>query len=269
MPGESLLSEFIDRTRLGLIRRQHDVINTLRLVRASAAQNQVELSRLDEKLRDLIGLELLNWFRNKVTMEWMNFCARLSLGARDAGQLTDMKHANTIGGFAEDKGEATRVWRGRHEGFVDITISVDHAANLKFVRAFVEAGPGVQKHVIGAAKVDDAHGDKLTLASLPVYRRIWIKTGDSALATNPAFVITPEGAIEANYDDEVLQGIGAGQVQTGDAAMYPFVGYKEYSAEDRANPTARVMRRANANSAMHGARKIVELLATKSPEHIK
>ena len=266
MPNESLLTEFVTRTRLRLIARQHDVINTLRLVRAAAAQNQAELTQLDESLRDLIGLQLVTWFRTKVTMEWMNFCAGLSLGEREAGQLTDMKHANTIGGFAENNAEATTIWRGRHEGFVDITISVDHAANLKVVRAFLEAGPGTLNTLRDTAAVEDANGT-LTLATLPVYRRIWIKAGESALAQNPAFVITPEGAIEANYDDEVLQGIGAGRVETGDAAM--FIGHKPYSADERANPVTSVMRRANANSAMHGAEKILQLLATKTPMEIK
>ena len=93
------------------------------------------------------------------------------------------------------------------------------------------------------------------------------KAGASALATNPAFVITPEGAIEANYDDEVLQGIGAGAVQTGDAATN--VGYRSYSTEDRADPVTSVMRRANASSAMSGANKVMQLLATKTPDEIK
>ena len=184
MPGATLLEEFLERQRIMVGARLHDLNSVLRLARITAEHDAPQDLEIDARLRAAVNVEALRaWFVREVTIQWMNLCTQVSLGSRAAG----------------------------HGGMIDITIDVSFdtdGAQLRFVGARNEAGPGAAA-VLRDAR--DDHGTPYTLATLPVYRRVWLKTSDSRLDTVPAFVITPEGAIEAQLDDDALAAIGAGR----------------------------------------------------------
>lgn len=215
----TLLDEFCERERTQLDLKEHDIDDMLRLLRGSAARNlPQDLAALDTTLRAIAGDPALPaWFEHKLTMEWMNFCARLSLGPRAPGQDTDMPGANQVGGVHAAGERGRRAWAGGPErGAVDITVAVSFgpdgsAPELQFVGACSHMGPGAGAILRTTGGLRDEHGVPYTLATLPVYRSVWLKTGDSRLDTWLAFVITPEGAIEANFDDGTLAAIGAGR----------------------------------------------------------
>ena len=229
-PGGNLLGEFIERERLQLLQKKHDAKDRLRLIRRSAARELPhQLEVLDASLRSLLGDPVLTaWFEHKTTMEWMNFCTRVSLGKRADGQDTDMPGANQAGGIAGAGRRGIVAWNAGHGGMIDVTIDVSmgsdgSAPELQFHDARAEAGTGAAAVLRSASDERDEHGTPYTLATLPVYRRVWLKTGASRLDSFPAFVITPEGAIEADLDDPTLASIGAGRsdgnVPKGDAMI--------------------------------------------------
>ena len=216
IPGGSLLDEFFERERLQLLVRKDDIKNVLRLIRRSAARNMPhELATLHDKLREVIGAPALTtWFEHKTTMEWMNFCARLSLGPRTAGQTTDMPGANQLGGRRAAGPRGATAWIAGPDGSIDITLDVSLGSEgdtpeVQFLEARTGAGPGAATVLRSASNERDEHGAPYTLATLPVYRCVWLKTSDSRLDTTLAFVITPEGAIEANLDNATLASFGA------------------------------------------------------------
>jgi hypothetical protein len=259
--SHDMLDEYFERIPLQLVVKRADAIGVLRQLRASALANPHELAALDRKLHDLIkNTAFVDWYMHELTMGWMNFTARLSLGGRKPGQHTDMLGANELGGVREGGEKATVAWRGSHDGFVDVRLRVSKQGTPEFASAMVAGGPGASKLLKNAGNDRDHDGSHLTLANLPVYRRIWLTDGDSALDINPAFVITPEGAIEANLDDPLLARLGGG----GADAMHDFTeAFDERAHRDQEKPSRPTHR---ATQGMAGARAVLVALAGKTPE---
>lgn len=188
-PGGTLLNEFLERVRLDLAPRLLDESDLLRRMRVSNSREfPHDFDAIEpELLTGRVDPPLSAWFKHKVTMAWMNLCSRVSLGP------------------------GLVAWNAGHGGMIDITVDVSfdtEGARLQVIAAKNEAGPGAAA-VLRDAR--DDHGTPYMLATLPVYRRVWLKTGDSRLDITPAFVITPEGEIEANLDDDTLAAIAAGR----------------------------------------------------------
>lgn len=266
-PSGTVLDEYIERCTSRLYAKRIHAIATLRLIRASATKNTTELARLDEQLSEMIDSEALgSWFKHKVTMEYMNLCARLSLGSPASGQATSMPGANISGGLAESGVSASKAWSGAHEGFIDVVVSVAGGAP-SFARASLSGGPGMLG-IMRDASVDlDDNGQPYTLATLPVFRRVFLKYGDGPLSLSPAFVITPEGAIEANFDNAVLASLGGGPaLSEGDEAL---AGRGPLVDPERKDAFATVARRAFAAQAMTGAHRVVAVLRTKNSEVLR
>ena len=188
-PGGSLLTEFFERERLAVTARLLDESDVLRLVRVSApGKFPHDFDAIEPVL--LAGARdpgLSDWFKDQVAMAWMNLCTRVS------------------------RGPGLVVGSAGHGGMIDITVEVSfgaHGAQLQLVSAKNEAGPGAAAALRGAR---DEHGTPYTLATLPVYRRVWLKTSDSRLDVTPAFVLAPTGELEAQLDDDALAAIGAGR----------------------------------------------------------
>lgn len=256
-----LVDDYLEEQRIRLVVTRHDAESRLILLAQRAAQvNGADLARLDVDLRTLIADGTLrDWFRQRVALEWMNVLARLSLGRRPRGQTTNFAGANTVGGFAEAGINATKQWRSG-DGFVDIYVAVDDAGALAVDKVSATGRPGVANILAGLDQQEDAGGQKYKLGSMPVFRRIWIKTGPSPLEASPAFVITPEGALEINYDDPQLAHIG-GARELADARAYDRA--DRYDGRD---PDERARRTVRATHAMIGAQKVTMLLAQTDTE---
>ena len=87
-----------------------------------------------------------------------------------------------------------------------------------------------------------------------------MKSGDTKLDVNPAFVITPEGALEVNYDDPILAQLGGAR---------GLEGASPYDAYDGRDPVARTQRAARASYTIAGAEKIMTLLASSRMGDLK
>lgn len=265
-----MLDEFIEATRAQLRVKKHNATTTIRLLRSSAAQQaRTGLVTLDEQLRAALGgSEVPTWFDAKVTMEWMNFCARMSLGGPKDAQRTELAGANEVGGILDSRDpEAIADWRGNHDGFVEIVLSVPdtiHGTNgVALTSAKAVTGPRAAKIVNTAGAVTGADDRTLTLATLPVFRRITLKTGSTALETNIAFVITPDGSIEADLGNKVLAAIGRGEPVELNGAQV-FHGTERLSDDDRRDPSVLVERSNRAVLAMAGALRVKAWLATQN-----
>lgn len=265
--AESLLGEFMKRQRSKLLEKKHDAVTTLAILESSAAGTATrDYIELDSKLRTLIGsAELIAWFRQKVTMEWLNFVARVSLGPRAAGQNTDMIGANVIDGIAAEGTDARKQWLGS-EGFVEIAITVpDHVDGLHGVaiqKATVPSSFGamtILKH--GAT---DQSGQPYDLSTLPLYRRVWLRAQSSKLSESPAFVITPDGQIEADVSNPILAAIGSGQpTPIGDVVHV--VGGHRFTDEEKQNPNAWRDRAVASTQSIIGAHRVRDVLRGASP----
>lgn len=263
MTTADLLQEFISRERLMLYARQSDVLTRLTMTHAKTAPSDVaspEFVALADKLRNLLESGALKeWFRNRVTMEWLNFMTRVSLGPRPAGQTTELTGANTIGGIPSGDTEARREWVGA-DGMVEIRLKVPdvvHGANgLALQRAEIPSS-------FGAAEIlHRIRAQTHSLATLPVYRRVWLQTGDSKLTESPAFVITPEGAIEADMNNPVLAVIGSQLPMNVGESTYT-VGTTRRGDEARWSPGV------TATYCRTGAQLVRDMLRGISPEVLK
>jgi hypothetical protein len=262
-PGMPLAGQFVEMQRARLVVKREDAVDMLRVIKASAAkQKPAALATLDGSLKQLIFDGTLGaWFRNKVTMEWLNFVARISLGPRPEGQVTNMRGANTIGGIGEAGTQGIVQWQGGHDGFIEITVDAESKDALSVSKTVVSGRPGAAEVLKSRSSKKDESGDQYTLATMPVFRRIWLKTGDSRLETTPAFVITPEGALEVNYDDPKLAVIGG--------AAAPKIGEGPYQPLDASDPRGWADRARRATHAMAGAQRIVALLSSKTSENLQ
>jgi hypothetical protein len=258
--GGPLVDEFLERQRDYLVVKKEDAIDRLRLLKARAAQvSGASMATLDEKLKDmLLGGDIRQWFRQKVTLEWINLVARLSLGRPPPGQATNMPGANASGGWHDAGVRSTVQWRGEHDGFIDITVAVDASGAASFVDAQLRNRPGAAGILRSMGESKSA--DDPTLATVPAFRRIWVKSGDTKLDVNPAFVITPEGALEVNYDDPILAQLGGAR---------GLEGASPYDAYDGRDPVARTQRAARASYTIAGAEKIMTLLALQDVEKVR
>lgn len=256
-----LVEEYLAQQDNHLIVKKDRAITRLQMMKAHAAKvSGADMAHLDEQLQTLISENTLReWFRQRVTLEWINLLARLSLGRRAKGQTTNFVGANTIGGFHEGGVKATKQWRGG-EGFVDITVAVDDAGGLAVQDASVAGRPGAASVLKNLTKQEDANGAEYRLGSMPAFRRVWLRFGATKLDVNPAFVMTPEGALEVNYDDPVLARLGGAHGLDGATA---------HDAYDGRDPAERSQRTTRATYAMIGAQRIVALLATKTTEGLK
>lgn len=254
-----LVDEFASIQRGHLLAKKSDAVDRLRLLRARAARvNGASMAALDANLKALLeNGDLCEWFRQAVTLEWINLVARLSLGRRPQGQATNLPGANASGGWHDAGARGTVQWRAEHDGFVDITVAVGAGGKLSFESAHLANRPGAAEILRGLAGESTATGEDMSLGTVPAFRRIWLKLGDTKLDVNPAFVITPDGALEVNFDDPVLARIGgAGELESATA-------YDRYDGRD---PVERTRRAARATYAMAGAEKIVTLL---KPVHME
>ena len=269
MPGEPLHVEFIARQKSKLLEKKNDIKTTLRLIRSSAAgKARRDLVELDDALRTLIGsADLRGWFRQKVVMEWMNFIARISLGPRAKDQGTDMPGANKIDGIAAAGPKARQQWTGA-DGFVEIRFTTPDVINglkgVELQRATIPSSYGAMQTLRESGDSTDANGGAFTLATLPVYRRIWLQTGSSMLSEAPAFVITPDGNIECDVSNPVLAAIGSGgRVDVGEVVHG--VGGSRLSEEERKDEGAWMRRTVGASQCLVGAHLIREKLRGISP----
>jgi hypothetical protein len=257
-----IVDEFVGMQRTYLVVKKADAIDRLRLLRARAAHvNGASMAALDENLKDmLLHSDIQQWYRTKVTLEWINLVARLSLGRRPRGQATNLPGANASGGWHDAGARGTAQWRGPHDGFIDVTVGVDASGTASFVDAQLTNRPGAAEILRGMGGEAQASGASMTLEALPAFRRIWLSSGDTKLDTNPAFVITPEGALEVNYDDPVLARVGGAR---GLECASP------HDAYDGRDPVARTQRAARASYAIVGAEKIMTLLARQDVEKVR
>lgn len=260
-----MLDEFIEATRAQTLGRKHDALTTVRLLRSSASQQvRTGLVSLDEQLRAALrGPELATWFNTKVTMEWMNFCARMSLGGPKDPEKPELTVANQLGGvLASGDPQARADWRRPHDGFVEIGISVPDEVRgtegLSLTVAKAVTGPRAVEIVHTASALMGPDGKPLTLATLPVFRRITLRTGPTALEVHVAFVITPDGTIEADLGNEVLAAIGRGEpVQLGGTRLL-------HGTERRPDSISNAIELGQLGAlAMVGAQRIAAWLATQ------
>lgn len=283
----NLLDEFIVRERHMLLGKKGDIMARLMIMHEHASgKATADTVKLGEQLGSLIrDPKLTAWFRNKVTMEWLNFMTRVSLGPRREGQTTDLLGANVIGGVADGGVEAQRQWRGA-DGMIEIMLDVPETVRgttgVKLHRASIPSSHGatlILQRLTGAGP--DGHA--YNMATIPVYRRIWLKTGESKLDESPAFVITPDGQVEADVGNTVLAAIGSTKrVPTGNLALDALgVGQRtvhvgetggasgRITDEERKDPAAWLARGAAFAHCMTGAEMIRQLIATIPPDSIK
>lgn len=268
-PGESLLVEFISQQKLRNLQKKHDAITTLKVLRASAAgAARADFVELDRKLNILLGSpKISGWFQHKVTMEWMNFLARVHLGPRATGQTTDMAGADVVDGIATAGAQARQKWTNG-AGFVEITINVpDDVQGLRglaLARASIPSSFGSMVKLKDSGAEVGPDGKSLSLATLPVYRRVWLQVGSSKLGASPAFVITPDGQVEVDASNPALAAVGSGRrVRIGESVHG--VGGTAMTADERADPEEWIKRVANASHAQVGAHSIVGILRAIDP----
>jgi hypothetical protein len=259
-----LLDEFISRERLMLYARRSDVLTRLAMTHAKSSPSDVappEFVALADKLRDLLDSGALTaWFRNKITMEWLNFMTRVSLGPRAKGQATELPGANTIDGIASGGAEARQQWVAS-DGMVEIHLTVPdivHGTNgLALQRAAIPSSFGATE-ILQRIRGTGTY----SLATLPVYRRVWLQTGDSKLTETPAFVITPDGAIEADVGNPVLAAIGS-QLPTNVGDSTYAVGGSRVGDETRWSP------KVTSTFSTNGAELVRNMLRGISPEVLR
>ncbi len=147
-------------------------------------------------------------FSEQLTVGWLNVLATLSLGPKASARAPDMPGANEPSGLGMGvRGEEIvdqRKWRDGHDGFVEIFVDLPETilltAGLRLVSASVGAG--------GPAEL--LRRMRTPLNALATYRRVWFQVaGDGRMSADPAFVITPEGTIEADGGNGVLEAIGS------------------------------------------------------------
>lgn len=144
------------------------------------------------------------WLQAEIALGWMNFSASVSLGARKPGESV-MPEANKIGGSKSPD------WRRQHQGFMEIDIDFpDYIDRFKGVTlgavSILSMGPGaadILRSYTEATPGGDARS--LSLATLPVYRRLWL--GRNRTDRAPDVVITPDQHVEVNANSSLLAAI--------------------------------------------------------------
>jgi hypothetical protein len=268
IPGSTLLETFISLENGSLLAQKERAILMIETLMSSAAARGAELAELDAALlKSLESAPLRSWFHYKVTMEWLNFVARASVGARAEGQTTTMPGANEIDGVASHG--ANRIWRGA-AGFVEITVRLpDRVRGLDGVSVrdvSIPSSFGAATKLKDLATIPDGTGTSYSLATLPVFRRVWLKSGDSALASAPAVVIMPDGTIEFDANNPSLAAIGSMQhTRLDDTAAYYMEGTRAMTEEQRSNPAEWLRRATRASQCQVGAHMIYAMLNGVSP----
>lgn len=269
IPGSTLLETFISLENGSLLAQKEKAILMIETLMSSAASRGAGFAELDEALITSLGSsDLRSWFHYKVTMEWLNFIAKASVGPRAEGQTTTMPGANEIDGIATAGHAAERTWQGA-AGFVEITLRLPervhgldgvHVGNVSIPSSY-----GAALKLKDLETIPDGTGQSYSMATLPVFRRVWLKGGDSALANAPAVVITPDGKIEFDASSPALAAIGSMQrTDLGDDAYYQ-VGQGAMTDEQRSNPDQWLRRATHASECQLGAHMIYAMLAGVSP----
>jgi hypothetical protein len=272
LSGKSVLDYYISNQRNALVAKKSDATSTLKILAANASgAAQGDYIDLAAKLRALVqSPELTSWFREKVAMEWMNFVARLSLGAPEKGQTTALIGANHVGGISDGGVRAQRQWAAS-EGMVEISLTVpdriDGLHGIALASATAPSNYGAMQILKDGSAVDE-HGQPYTLATLPVFRRVSLQTGASKLTDGVAFVITPEGQIEVDAANPALAAVGAGHPRNiGEVVHLP--GGLKPTEDERNNPVSAAQRSVDANLAQFGARLLREYLRGLPPSVLK
>ena len=230
--ASTLLQEFETRMENALNSREFTARGHLATAVSKVQGTQPsELAALFEALRDYASSDVLGaWFQSEVAIGWLNFSAKASLGRRDPKQ-TVMPDANRIGGSTSNE------WRRTHAGFIEIEIDFpdeidglsgvtvgkigvasDGPGAARILRAYTEPTSAAKTNpnaAQGAAAVYSNLGipapeapTGLSLATLPVYRRLWL--GTNRLNRMPDIVITPENAVEVNANSSLLAAVATG-----------------------------------------------------------
>lgn len=194
------------------------------------------------------------WFEEQVLYGWLNFCAAIALGPHRPEDRTEMPGANGVHGYANADLDATKAWQGNdHDGFIEIVIDVP---------ASIEGTNGLALHSVrvghpgpGAARILD-NMESRSILKVPVYRRITLRTGKSALDSSVAFVLTPDNQLEVDGGNGVLASIGRERREL-NKELY------DESTGDDAHPTAGALVRAD--EARHGAAIVATWLGQNCP----
>jgi hypothetical protein len=241
-PGGTLVEEFITREKRAIDGNELAAKTQMHLVGLGPTPiSEDGLRSLAEQLTAFVSApELTGWFEQKLAMEWLNLCARLSLEDHD-DLGTNSVTSETNAGIALRE----------LDGFVDITVeapsTVDGTKGFKIDS--VNAGN------VGAADVLRSANN--SLARLPVYRRIWISNGPSKVATAPVLLIAPNGEVQADLQSGLLSAIGGGEP------------VDWWDAMNRATASHPVVKLGQAADAAAGARAIVKFLEGSNLEALQ
>lgn len=270
IPGSTLLETFISLENGSLLAQKERAILMIETMMSSAAARGAELAELDAALLNALDSpQLRAWFHYKVTMEWVNFVAKVSIGAPAEGQTTTMPGANEIDGISAAGRGAARTWQGA-EGFVEITLRlpdrIDGLNAAAVQNVSLPSSFGAANKLKDLASIPDGSVRSYSLATLPVFRRVWLKAGDSAMAQAPAVVITPDGKIEFDANNPALAAVGSMRsTELGDRDAYYLAGTDAMTAEQRRSPDEWLKRATHASQAQVGAHMIYAMLAGVSP----
>ncbi|MBA3462248.1 MAG: hypothetical protein H0T46_19965 [Deltaproteobacteria bacterium] len=231
----SLVEEFAARFKLALDSTHVRALDNLAIAVGSVEETTPDEIHplLDELRRYSTSSNLGAWLQAEIAIGWLNFSAAISLGRRAPAQ-TIMPDANKLGG------SRSAAWRQQHEGFMEIDIDVpDRIDGMNGVAvgsiSIRSGGPGAA-HILRAyseepaghrspAAADAAAGTAainkafnvpvpelptgLSLATLPVYRRLWL--GRNRSDRMPDIVIGPDHHVEVNENSSLLAALATGE----------------------------------------------------------
>lgn len=233
-PGAPLVREFIKREKLALGAKKLAAETSIELAGAALPRiNQGSLLALSRDLTALAnGPELSNWFEHKVVIEWQNFLARLSIA----------QYSGDLGTNSITTSSVADIELRKLDGFVDVTVDVPD--EILGIAGCVVKNAHMEK--AGAAAIlNDA---PYSLATIPVYRRVWLTQGASMLSLTPVLLIAPNGELQADLHSPLLAAIGNGD--------YTWYRDATMAGSDRNVPAAV----AHGLDAAAGARALVNLL---------
>jgi hypothetical protein len=179
-----------------------------------------------------------------------------------------MPGAGEIDGIANAGYGASKTWRGA-DGFVEIMLRLPERVHgldgVHVENVSIPSSYGAALKLKDLETIPDGSGQSYNMATLPVFRRVWLKGGDSALANAPAVVITPEGKLEFDANNPALAAIGSMQrTHLGEDAFYQ-VGEGAMSDEQRTSPDQWLRRATHASQSQVGAHMIYAMLSRVSP----
>ena len=240
----SLVEEFAARFKLALDRSHGRARDNLAIAIGSVEQTTPDeiLPLLDELRRHSASSNLGAWLQAEIALGWMNFCASISVGRRAPSQ-TIMPDANKLGGSRSPE------WRQQHDGFLEIDIDIpDEIEGMKGVvvgaisirsngpgaahilRAYSEEPAGHRSKADADAAAGTAAWDKaaglpvreppsgLSLATLPVYRRLWL--GRNRIDRMPDIIIAPDHRVEVNENSSLLAALATGEAGSFDEIQH-------------------------------------------------